>query len=88
MFVISRSVRANVVFQERPVPPLENEEVIFLQQHYSKIKPFLNKKGITSIEAQGVFVKGIDGDYETPLVKGKECAYTVFSETRVASCGI
>ena len=68
--------------------PLENEEVIFLQQHYSKIKPFLNKKGITSIEAQGVFVKGIDGDYETPLVKGKECAYTVFSETGVASCGI
>ena len=36
----------------------------------------------------GPNLKGIDGDYETPLVKGKECAYTVFSETGVASCGI
>src|SRR6056300_1449011 len=55
--------------------PLEKEEVIFLEQHYSKIKPYLNKKGI-------------DADFETPLVKGKECAYTVFSETGTASCGI
>ena len=68
--------------------PLEKEEVIFLEQHYSKIKPYLNKKGIAAIEEQGVFVKGIDGDFETPLVKGKECAYTVFSETGTASCGI
>jgi hypothetical protein len=68
--------------------PLDKEEVTYLEQHYSKIKPFLNKKGIAAIQAQGVFVKGIDGDYETPLVKGKECAFTVFSDTGVASCGI
>jgi len=36
----------------------------------------------------GCFCKRIDGDFETPLVKGKECAYTVFSDTGVASCGI
>ena len=28
--------------------PLEKEEVIFLEQHYSKIKPYLNKKGIAA----------------------------------------
>ena len=61
--------------------PLEKEETLFLEKNYSKIKPFLNKKGIKSIEEQGVYVKGLDGDFETPLVKGKECAYTVFSET-------
>ena len=49
---------------------------------------FLNPKGIKSIEDQGVFVKGIDGDFETPLVDGEECAYTVFSESGIASCGI
>ena len=68
--------------------PLEKDEVTFLEKNYSKIKPFLNKKGIKSIESQGVFVKGLDGDLETPLVEGKECAYTVFSDSGVASCGI
>jgi hypothetical protein len=68
--------------------PLEKDEVTFLEQNYSKIKPFLNPKGISAIESQGVFVKGYDGDFETPLVKGAECAYTVFSEEGVASCGI
>lgn len=68
--------------------PLEKDEVTYLEQNYSKIKPFLNKKGVDAIESQGVFVKGFDGDYETPLVKGKECAYAVFSETGIAACGI
>jgi hypothetical protein len=68
--------------------PLEKEEVGFLQKNYPKIKPYLNKKGTQAIEEQGVFVKGLDGDFETPLVKGKECAYTVFSENGTASCGI
>ena len=68
--------------------PLEKDEVTFLEKNYSKIKPFLNKKGIKSIESQGVFVKGLDGDLETPLVEGKECAYTVFSDSGIASCGI
>jgi hypothetical protein len=68
--------------------PLEAEETTYLQKNYVKIKPFLNAKGIKSIEEQGVFVKGADGDFETPLVKGEECAYTVFSDTGVASCGI
>ena len=27
-------------------------------------------------------------EFETPLVDGKECAYTVFSETGTAQCGI
>lgn len=68
--------------------PLEKNEVSFLQKNYSKIKPFLSQKGIKAIENQGVYVKGIDGDLETPLVEGKECAYTVFSNSGVASCGI
>ena len=68
--------------------PLEKDEVTFLEQNYSKIKPFLNPKGISAIESQGVFVKGFDDDFETPLVKGAECAYTVFSKEGVASCGI
>tara|TARA_S200000501_G_scaffold378748_1_gene443304 strand:+ start:4296 stop:4865 length:570 start_codon:yes stop_codon:yes gene_type:complete len=68
--------------------PLEKKETTFLEKNFLKIKPFLNPKGIKSIEDQGVFVKGTDGDFETPLVDGEECAYTVFSESGIASCGI
>ena len=68
--------------------PLEKKEVKYLQKNYSKIKPYLSKNGIEAIEKQGVYVDGLDGDFETPLVKGKECAYAVFSSTGIASCGI
>lgn len=64
------------------------DEVIYFQKNYSKIKPFLNSKGIVSIENQGVFVKGVDGENETPLVEGKECSYAIFSENGTVSCGI
>jgi len=68
--------------------PLNDKEVLYLQKNYSIIKPFLNLKGIDSIESQGVFVKGIDGENETPLVDGKECSYAVFSKNGNVSCGI
>lgn len=68
--------------------PLEKKEVTWLKNNYSKIKPFLSSKGIESIKQQGVFIKGLDGDFETPLVEGKECAYTVFNANGTASCGI
>ena len=68
--------------------PLNDKEVLYLQKNYSKIKSFLNLKGIDSIESQGVFVKGIDGEKETPLVGGKECSYAVLSKKGNVSCGI
>ena len=68
--------------------PLDAEETTYLQKNYSKIKPFLNANGIKSIEEQGVYVKGADGEFETPLVGGEECVYTVFSDSGVAECGI
>ena len=61
---------------------------MYLQKNYLKIKPFLNSKGKKSIESQGVFVRGVNGEYETPLVDGKECSYAVFSENGTVSCGI
>ena len=68
--------------------PLNDKEVLYLQKNYSIIKPFLNLKGIDSIESQGVFVKGIDGENETPLVDGNECSYAVFSKNGNVSCSI
>jgi hypothetical protein len=68
--------------------PLEQDEVDYLKKHIDKITPFLTPAGVKAIKKQGVFVKGNDGDLETPLVEGQECAYTLFTDTGVASCGI
>lgn len=68
--------------------PLEKEETKILEKLYSKISPFLSKKGRMAIKEQGNYVGGLDGDLETPLIENKECAYTVFDKGGFAQCGI
>lgn len=68
--------------------PLEDEETAVLEAIYPKVKPFLRKEGIAAIEAQGTFIKGEDGEWETPLVNGSECAYVTFGDKGTAFCGI
>jgi hypothetical protein len=68
--------------------PLEEEETEILVDIYAKVKPFLRPEGITAIEAQGAFIKGEDGEWETPLVNKSECAYVIFSEGGIAKCGL
>ena len=67
--------------------PLETEELQTLEKVYPSIKPYLRPEGIRAIETQGSYVKGSDGEWETPLVENRECAYAVF-ENGVALCGI
>lgn len=67
--------------------PLEEEETEILKGLFHKLKPYLRAEGVAAIEAQGTFVKGEDGDWETPLVDKKECAYVVY-EKGIALCGI
>ena len=68
--------------------PLEDKETEILVDIYSKVKPFLSPEGIDAIEEQGAFVKGEDGDWETPLVNGSACAYVIFDANKIAKCGI
>ena len=68
--------------------PLETEETAILEEIYPKVKPFLRPEGIKAISSQGTFVKGADGEWETPLVNNKECAYVVFDEKGIAKCGL
>jgi hypothetical protein len=67
--------------------PLETEELQTLKTIYPSIKPYLRPEGVRAIETQGTYVKGSDGEWETPLVENRECAYAVFEEG-VALCGI
>lgn len=68
--------------------PLEETETKILNDIYPKIKPFLRPEGIKAIEKGGAFVVGEDGDFETPLVDGGECAYVIFDSKGVALCAI
>ena len=68
--------------------PLSAQEANWLVENQSKIEPFLPQAGIEALNAQGAFVHLETGEYETPLVQGKECAYTHFEPDGSAHCGI
>ncbi|MBT8281908.1 MAG: DUF3109 family protein [Muriicola sp.] len=68
--------------------PLEDSETIILKDIYEEVKPFLRQEGIEAIESLGHYVKGEDGEWETPLIGNRECAYTVFDDRGIAKCGL
>ncbi len=68
--------------------PLEDRETAILHELKEEISPFLGAEGRKAIDKQGAYVKGNDGEWETPLVNNRECAYTVFSKEGIAQCGI
>lgn len=68
--------------------PLEKKETALLEEIYPKVKPYLRQAGINTIESQGKFVITEDGEYETPLINGADCAYVIFDEHNKAMCAI
>ncbi|RKS55570.1 uncharacterized protein DUF3109 [Gillisia mitskevichiae] len=68
--------------------PLDAKETQILKDIYPKVKPFLRKEGIAAIEAQGTFITTEDGELETPLIDGADCAYVTFDNRGTALCGI
>ena len=68
--------------------PLEDDELGILDDIYSDVKPYLTSEGQKTIEQQGKYLQDFDGEWVTPLIDGKECAYTVFDENGIAKCGI
>ncbi len=68
--------------------PVEENEIHDLQAHWTELKPYLTKEGIDAIEAQGVATQNAFGEWETPLIDGKACAYIAYDEKGIAQCGI
>lgn len=68
--------------------PLDEKETEILEDIYPRVKPFLREEGIKAIEEQGTSVIGEDGEYETPLIDGADCAYVTFDNKGTALCGI
>ena len=67
--------------------PLEEDELSELDNAYEKVKPYLTQGGVDAIEKQGKYLLYEKQEWVTPLIKGRECAYTVF-ENGIAKCGI
>jgi hypothetical protein len=67
--------------------PLEEEEIALLEDYLEEIKPFMAPKGLEVIEKNGVFDYDVDGEYVTPLVNDRECAFVYF-ENGISFCAI
>ncbi len=68
--------------------PLEKNEAKILDEIYPKVKPFLREEGIKAIEEQGTYITAKNGELETPLIDGADCAYVMFDDKGTALCAI
>src|SRR5579871_3000730 len=68
--------------------PLEGEELPVMKKILKQVKPYLTPEGLKSIEEQGAYILDEDGDYSTPTIKGRECAYAHYDKQGVLKCGI
>lgn len=68
--------------------PLEEGEKEILSEIYEQVAPYLSEGGQAAIEQQGTSITDVTGSESTPLIDGKECAYTVFDDRGIAHCGI
>ncbi len=68
--------------------PLEFDELDILEEIIEEVKPYMRKEGLEAIEKTGVFEIDTDGEYVTPLIHGKECAFVTFDEKNIAKCAI
>ena len=67
---------------------MEEAELKVMEQIQTKIKPYLTKEGLAAIQEQGPYILDEDGDYSTPTIGGKECAYALYDDKGVLKCGI
>lgn len=66
--------------------PIDENELPIMDKLLPIVMPFLSEKGKQSIENQGAYIKGEDGEWETPLIDGGECAYVIRDENQVVLC--
>ncbi|MCK9301776.1 MAG: DUF3109 family protein [Bacteroidales bacterium] len=67
--------------------PLEEEEVSQIEDYIDEIMPFMTAKGIDVVKSMGVFDYGVEGEYVTPLIDDKDCAFICY-EDGIAKCAI
>jgi hypothetical protein len=68
--------------------PLDEEELAILEKIYPVVAPYLSEEGRQAIEQQGKWIKDYEGDYSTPTIGNRECAYAIYDSAGILKCGI
>ncbi|WP_025763800.1 DUF3109 family protein [Dyadobacter tibetensis] len=68
--------------------PLDEEECAILDEIYPQVAPYLTEAGKAVIAQEGTYTKDWEGDFVTPVIDGKECAYALYDERGILKCGI
>lgn len=68
--------------------PLAEDELDEMKQIQKYVRPYLTEAGQKAIAEQGPYILDEDGDYSTPTVGGRECAYAHYDEKGILKCGI
>jgi hypothetical protein len=68
--------------------PLEESELAILEESYEHIKPYMTGAGKLAVEEQGLYIKDFEGDYSTPTIENRECAYALYDDKGILKCAI
>ncbi len=68
--------------------PLEDAELAELEKVYDEVAPYLSPEGRAAIEKQGKYIRDYEGDFSTPTIGDRECAYAIYDTKGVLKCGI
>lgn len=68
--------------------PLEKEELKILEEIQPIMKKYLRGKGLEAIDRNGPYTTNEDGEHETTLINGEDCAYVIYDKNNIALCGI
>jgi len=67
--------------------PLLEEEISLLEDSIDEVKNHMTQEGLDVVEETGVFEYDMAGEFVTPLVNGRECAFANFTDG-IAWCAI
>ncbi|MDX5436224.1 MAG: DUF3109 family protein, partial [Pontibacter sp.] len=68
--------------------PLDEDELEELKQSYEHVKPYMSDAGLKAVEEQGLYIKDWEGDYSTPTIGNRECAYAIYDADNSLKCAI
>ncbi len=68
--------------------PLEVDELPIMEEILPKVTPYLSKEGKQALSDPGAYIKDHEGDFSTPTIGGKECAYAIYDPQGILKCGI
>jgi len=68
--------------------PLEEEEKQVMKDILAAVKPYMSKAGLQEVEKQGPYLLDEDGDFSTPTINHRECAFAVYDERGILKCSI